>query len=346
MDAAVAIAEMYLMDLHLPATSVLMHVVVSIMQQPDNLGKGPATRREVASALLTYLQENPCSYLWLDLVDGKTPALVDVVEFYLWGNQSLDDILQLCTTRVCCELHIMATMVLLCAGNTAVRRLLSKRCTADILGPMIPWIMGQGNIQVELARMDIGYTGPLHITPAILLDRVVAMCCYGRPIQEDVARRIITHHLSILHDPDGRAWEVDRVTVQAMYILVQRGHIQTLPDTVAGLNQCMDDVILLLRDPEAFLFEQAQQQAQSAQSPAHHLDNVATSTVTGDLAGQSCTLCMEDFQLDEPVATLPCGHNFHQEMAGQCLGITMWLQGGTHCRGSGTCPLCLHRVDT
>ena len=345
MDATISIAEMYLKNLELPTTSVLMQVVVSLLRDPKNRGKGPTTRREVAQALLVYLHENPCSHMWLQLVDAKIPALVDIIEFYLWGNQSLDDILQVCITRVCCELHIMAAMVMLCAGDVHVRRLLSKRCTSDILGPMITWIMGQDNIQMELSRMDIGYTGPLHITGSIVVDAIVTLCCYT-PMRDTTARSIVTHHLSILQDPVGRAWEVDRVTIQALGILVDGGHIRTLPETHEHLERCMDDVILLLRDPEAFLFEQSQRQTVS--KPAQHLQNIVRSRVQqhdDKITTESCTLCMEGFKVEDPVVTLPCGHIFHDTVENECVGILMWLKGGTHCTGSGTCPLCLHRVD-
>jgi E3 ubiquitin-protein ligase RNF115/126 len=47
-----------------------------------------------------------------------------------------------------------------------------------------------------------------------------------------------------------------------------------------------------------------------------------------------CNICMEDFQLDERVRSLPCKHIYH----GIC--ITPWLQ--LH----GTCPICRHTVNS
>jgi len=54
----------------------------------------------------------------------------------------------------------------------------------------------------------------------------------------------------------------------------------------------------------------------------------------GDVSADACAICLEDFEADEQVAGLQCGHSFHQ----RCL--RRWLMR----RGTASCPLCRETV--
>lgn len=65
-------------------------------------------------------------------------------------------------------------------------------------------------------------------------------------------------------------------------------------------------------------------------APEDAIENLPTTTITKEEVDKvlQCSVCMEDFQLDEKVRQMPCLHNFHTDC------IVPWLK--LH----GTCPIC------
>lgn len=61
-------------------------------------------------------------------------------------------------------------------------------------------------------------------------------------------------------------------------------------------------------------------------------ERIVTQTEADD--GKQCSICLEDYQLDEHVKTLPCNHEFHTDCAGHWLKI------------KGSCPLCRADIRT
>ncbi|XP_014664372.1 PREDICTED: E3 ubiquitin-protein ligase RNF115-like [Priapulus caudatus] len=73
-----------------------------------------------------------------------------------------------------------------------------------------------------------------------------------------------------------------------------------------------------------------------APAPADAIVNLPSVSITQEQvdAAAQCSVCFEDFRLDEAVKKLPCEHCFHEEC------IVPWLK--LH----GTCPICRKVVAT
>jgi len=62
--------------------------------------------------------------------------------------------------------------------------------------------------------------------------------------------------------------------------------------------------------------------------PADQIDHFPIVMVTGDQVGDQCPICLADYELDEEVMALSCGHLMHETCARQ------WFQD------RDTCPVC------
>lgn len=77
-------------------------------------------------------------------------------------------------------------------------------------------------------------------------------------------------------------------------------------------------------------------QPQTTPASQSFIDSLQQITITQDtlIKQHQCSICMEDFHVDEQASELPCHHCFHQ----QC--IKPWLSA------QHTCPVCRHSLPT
>lgn len=348
-----SIAEMHLDSLGLPASSFLVEQVTWFMQQPEHKGAGPSSRKALAESTVEYLWETVSEANMLSSPVYKLHPyrihLADLICTYLWdAEQSTEHLFVLCMNRETFELNVLSLVILLYMGDGGIRRMLAVRCDPDILCIALGWTLSQDppELHTALSQLGLEYTGQLRLTSQTIIDYIVADRV-GIMSEHDT-RRVVSHFLSILFDPAGRCWSVDQLTMQAFGLLVHGEFLAQLPETDEEFQHCIEDALLLFQDPEAFLFQRAQQQQQQQQAePAKHLQSIEFLVATEHHQHQTCVLCLDTIVPGQAVAILPCKHLFHADnVPDECGGIRTWLQGGQQCEGRGTCPLCNQRVDT
>eukprot|EP00730_Choanoeca_flexa_P020248 TRINITY_DN9901_c1_g2_i1.p2 TRINITY_DN9901_c1_g2~~TRINITY_DN9901_c1_g2_i1.p2 ORF type:complete len:123 (+),score=8.66 TRINITY_DN9901_c1_g2_i1:679-1047(+) len=69
--------------------------------------------------------------------------------------------------------------------------------------------------------------------------------------------------------------------------------------------------------------------AQASADEAKHTDQADGDSVSTSSGVTSCCICLEEFEQDDMLLTLPCGHSYHRSC------IEPWLT-----RRQRTCPLC------
>tara|TARA_Y100001958_G_scaffold143641_2_gene120799 strand:- start:961 stop:1515 length:555 start_codon:yes stop_codon:yes gene_type:complete len=52
-----------------------------------------------------------------------------------------------------------------------------------------------------------------------------------------------------------------------------------------------------------------------------------------------CSICQDNFNIDDEILELPCGHKFHGEGC-ECPGLLPWL------KDNNTCPMCKHELPS
>jgi hypothetical protein len=78
------------------------------------------------------------------------------------------------------------------------------------------------------------------------------------------------------------------------------------------------------------------QQPQTIPASQSFINSLQPTPITQDVIAKQpqCTVCMEEFHVEEKATQLPCLHHFHHDC------ITPWL------RTQHTCPMCRHELPT
>jgi hypothetical protein len=69
------------------------------------------------------------------------------------------------------------------------------------------------------------------------------------------------------------------------------------------------------------------------------LDDLEHCHFTDSQSEKTCAICQVDFEKEEDIITLPCGHCFHGN-GNECPGIIPWL------KDNNTCPMCKHELPS